>query len=175
MDQQAYTRAVWYIDSLDRRYKRNKSVGWVYAMRNSAFKKPLLKVGMTSRPPFERAHELGRATGVPGEFDLVYFVHVSDRRAAEALLHQHLRQYRTSAFKEFFEAPVSRLVDAMDGAAGAYPIIVGGKWPNLEHLPQVFAHTVGPCPHCGQKNKIRALAVSFRPKCGKCRRNLLGR
>lgn len=175
MDHQAYQRAVWHITGLDKRYKTNKAVGWVYAMRNSAFRKPLLKIGMTSRPPFERAQDLGRATGVPGAFELVYFIHVSDRRAAEHLLHQRLDRYRTSAYKEFFEVTVSKVVDAMDEAAAAYPIAIGGRWPNIQYLPQVFAHTVIVCPHCGQKNKVRALAVAaFRPTCGKCRRNLLG-
>ena len=174
MDQQLYMQAVMFIDRLDKRYAMNRGVGWIYAMRNSAFRKPLLKIGMTSRPPFERAHELGRATGVPGDFDLVYFVHVFARRRAEQLVHQRLESYRTGSHKEFFDVPVSRVVDAFDEAAGRYPVNLDqarpkkrGGWGS-EVLPQVFHHIVNPCPHCGQKNKIRGLSgmplVPIRPR-----------
>jgi hypothetical protein len=54
-----------YVDSLDRRYKANKRVGWVYIMRNPAFKENLLKIGRSSRPPLERAKELGASTSAP--------------------------------------------------------------------------------------------------------------
>ncbi len=190
MDQQLYSQAVWFISDLDRRYRINKEVGWVYALRNSEFKKPLLKIGRTSTTPHLRARELGYETGVPGRFDLIYFVHAVDCMYAENFVHQQLAKYRTTG--EFFEVSISRAVEALDEAAAHYPInmdmarpkkrrsaagaraarttrLGGDKW-----LPQVFHHVVSPCPHCGQKNKIHDLAISFRPKCGKCRRNLLG-
>ena len=74
MDQLLYSQAVWFISDLDKRYRINKEVGWVYALRNSEFKKPLLKIGRTSTTPHQRARELGYATGVPGRCDLIYFV-----------------------------------------------------------------------------------------------------
>lgn len=174
MNLQAYQQAVAYIAGLDKRCEANKAVGWVYSMRNASFRKPLLKIGMTSRPPFQRQRELGRATGVPGDFEMVYFVHVSDRWSAEHLLHQRLGRFRTSSYKEFFEVPISRAVDAMDEAAAAFPVFMRESRQGVQVLPQVFDHTVLACPHCGQKNKVRALAVAaFRPNCGKCRRSLL--
>ena len=71
------------IRSLDKSRREYRRIGWVYMLKNSAFKKPLLKIGRTSRPPMERAHELGTATAIPEDFELVYFVHVSNRSDAE--------------------------------------------------------------------------------------------
>ena len=177
MDQELYSHALWFMSRLDKRYRINKAVGWVYALRNSEFKKPIIKIGSTSNTPYQRARQLGYATGVPGTFDLIYFVHAVDCLFAEGFVHQRLREYRTTG--EFFDVSISRAVEAMDEAAAHYPINYdmaqpkkrgpqGDKW-----FPQVFHHVVSPCPHCGQKNKIHGLAISFRPKCAKCQRNLL--
>lgn len=179
MDRQLYLSAVMFIDSLDRRYGMNKDVGWIYAMRNIEFKRPLLKIGMTSRPPFERAVELASATGVPGAFDLIYFVHVFSCRQAERFVHERLVEFRCGPAKEFFEVPLGRVVDAFDAAAERFPINVDQARPRKRGgwgkgtLPQVFHHVINTCPHCGQRNKVRGLAVSFRPKCSKCGGNLL--
>jgi hypothetical protein len=56
VDQQLYSQAAWFISRLDKRYRINKGVGWVYALRNSEFKRPLLKIGMTTTSPHSRAH-----------------------------------------------------------------------------------------------------------------------
>ena len=179
MDQQLYSRAVMLISRLDKRYKSNKAVGWVYALRNSEFNRPLLKIGMTTTSPHQRAHELGSATGVPGKFDIVYFVHSANCGYAEFYVHGRLKKYHATG--EFFDVPIGVAVDAMDEAANKYPINMDsllrpkkrGGWGD-EWLPQAFRHTVGPCPHCGKKNKIHMLAVPFIPKCGKCGKNLSG-
>ncbi len=55
MDLDAYRYAIDFIYSLDQRYLENQTVGWVYAMRNEELKRPLLKIGMTTRPPHDRA------------------------------------------------------------------------------------------------------------------------
>ena len=169
-------QAVQFIDGLDKRYRMNRDVGWVYAMRNSEFKMLLLKIGMTRNPPFERAEQLASATGVPGTFELIYFVHAVNRAAAEAFVHQKLASYRTTG--EFFEVQISRAVDALDKAAVAHPINMDlarpkkrGGWGD-EWLPQVFHHAIDECPHCGQRNKIHGLAITVHPKCGNCRRTL---
>jgi hypothetical protein len=71
IDWDAYYGAIQFIDSLDRRYESNSRVGWVYVLRNHEFTKPLLKIGMTTRPPHARAIELG-STSIPGDFELIY-------------------------------------------------------------------------------------------------------
>jgi len=106
----------------------------------------------------------------------VYFVHTIDRVMAEAYVHQKLAAHRTSG--EFFEVAVGRAVEAMDEAAARYPIPRGlvspkrrGGW-GTDMLPQVFEHAIVSCPHCGKRNRIHSLAVSFRPKCGGCGKTL---
>ncbi len=178
MDQRLYSQAVGFISRLDKRYAINKGVGWVYALRNSEFKRPLLKIGMTTTSPHKRAYELGSATGVPGKFDIVYFIHAVNCAQAEFYVHQMLANYRTTG--EFFDVPIGVAVDAMDEVAQQFAINMDlarpkkrGGWGD-EWLPQAFRHAIGSCPHCGQKNRIHMLAVPFRPKCGKCRKNLEG-
>ena len=89
IDWDAYTSAIRFMDDLDRRYDSNTRVGWVYVLRNDEFTKPLLKIGMTTRPPHERAAELG-STSTPENFELIYFVHVCETRAAEQFVHDAL-------------------------------------------------------------------------------------
>lgn len=172
MNQQRYAFAVQFISALDKRYRINKEVGWVYALRNAEFRRPLLKIGMTTTSPHQRARELASATGVPGRFDLVYFVHTINCAVAEFQVHAKLASYRTTG--EFFEVPIGLAVDAMDEAARQFPIPMDlmrpkkrGGW-SKEVLPQVFQHVVGPCPKCGAMNRIHTLAIPFRPKCGMC-------
>jgi len=46
------------INSLDKRLREYRHVGWVYIMRTPAFRRHLLKIGQSSRPPMLRAIEL---------------------------------------------------------------------------------------------------------------------
>ena len=177
MDPEAYVRAVQFIDGLDRRHLSNRGVGWVYVMRNNEFRKPLLKVGMTTRPPYERASEMGR-TAVPGRFELVYFVHVVDARMAESLVHRELASFRYRPNKEFFEAPIGSAVAALDRAAEALPVLRsqrnrGSYSPRSKPLDQVFPTVVRVRQECGQRNRVRTLAVPVRPRCGVCRKPLI--
>jgi hypothetical protein len=87
------------IRSLDKRRREHRNVGWVYVLRNPSFREPLLKIGKSSRAPTLRALELGQATAVPEGFQVVYFVHVSDRHAAESWVHQKLAHHRKSNSK----------------------------------------------------------------------------
>lgn len=76
-----------------------------------------------------RAHELGTATAVPEGFQLVHFVHVSNRNEAEKQVHAMLHPYRKTSSKEFFSAPVAQAVEVLDRVAEEYPIVVGrGAW-----------------------------------------------
>ena len=120
MDAQRAQEAYWFISRLDKRFTVNKAVGWIYALRNSEFKKPLLKIGMTTTSPYQRAHQLGAATGVPGKFDIVYFLHSGNCGLAEWHVHGKLAKYRTTG--EFFDVPIGRAVETMDEAAALYPI-----------------------------------------------------
>ena len=134
---------------------------------------------MTKTSPHQRAYELGSATGVPGKFEIVYFIHAMNCEQAESSVHQRLADYRTTG--EFFDVPIGVAVDAMDEVAKQFGINMDfllrpkkrGGWGD-NWLPQAFRHVVRPCPDCGQKTKIHNLAVPFVPKCGQCGRNLSG-
>lgn len=178
-DRQLYQQAVHFIWGLDKRFAINKAVGWVYAVRNTEFKRPLLKIGGSKHPPQKRAHQLGSATGVPGKFDLIYWVHAANWAYVEHFVHIRLKEYHATG--EFFDVPIGVAVDAMDEVAKQYPINMDLAYPKKKQadwgnkwLPQAFRHTVGPCPHCGKKNKVHMLAVPSVPKCGKCSKKLSG-
>ena len=66
------------IGGFDRRRREYRRLGWIYAARNESFRDPVYKVGQSTRPPTVRVGELSAATAVYHDFELVYFVHVSD-------------------------------------------------------------------------------------------------
>jgi hypothetical protein len=176
MDSNAYFHAMRFIEGLDRRYIDNRGAGWVYVMRNQELKNPLLKIGMTSRPPHERASEMG-STSVPGQFELIYFVHVCEAREAERYAHERLGQFRYQSNKEFFAATIGQAVRALDEAAQIFPLLAsqrnkGNRNPRSKPVPQAFATQIKACPHCGQKNRVRALAIPLGPTCGQCGKSM---
>ena len=147
-------------------------MGWVYAVRNLEFVRPLIKIGMSGRAPHLRVRELA-STGVPGDYQLVYCVHTVNARFVEARAHQALGQYRYQAGKEFFEAPIAEVVSVLDVIANALPIRMSqgrsGRYNERSNpLPQPFSTVVLDCPGCSQSNRVRALAIPVQATCGKC-------
>ena len=116
----------------------------------------------------QRAHELGTATAVPEGFELVYFVHVSDRNDAERAVHDTLVRYRPSHKKEFFEVPLTKAIEALDRAAETYPIIVG-RGRSARVLEQYFQSANVRCPSCGKTNRVRQLGIPVYVKCRACK------
>jgi len=156
---------------LDKRRREHRNVGWVYIMRNPAFREPLLKIGKSGRPPTLRAEELGTATAVPEGFQIVYFVHVSNHHEAEARVHQTLAPFRKTMGKEFFSAPLSEAIRALEQVAELYPVLIGsGK--HAQPLPQLFGSETVKCGSCGLENRVRALPVKVVAKCRGCRQPL---
>ena len=177
MDVEAYLNAVQFIEQLDKRYESNREVGWVYVMRNEELQKPLLKIGMTRRPPDQRASEMG--TGVPGRYELVYFVHVWNARAAEQYAHETLAQHRYREDREFFMVGIGTAVRALNQAAEMFLLLrsmrnKGNLHPRSKPIPQAFRAELCTCSACGQRNRVRALAIPTRPTCGKCGQKLGG-
>lgn len=172
MDQDAYWRAVGFIEGIDRLARDTSDVGWIYAIRNTEFKRPLLKIGMTTNSPHHRAEQLA-STGVPGNFQLVYCVHTVSARAAESHVHNTLAGYRFQPNKEFFEVPISKVVAVFDEVAAAWPVrrSLGrsGKYnERSKALAQPFQPVVLQCSSCGQSNRVRRLAIRVRVNCAKC-------
>jgi hypothetical protein len=78
--------------------------GFLYIMINDAMPN-LVKVGMTTRSPWERAAELSQPTGVPSPFQVKRAFPVIDVEIAETRSHAILERQkrRHSADREFFE------------------------------------------------------------------------
>ena len=162
------------LKSLDRSKSRYQDIGWLYALQNPAFKAGLLKVGKTARFPTERAEELGGATGVPQKFRLLHYVHVGDRHEAEKYVHRLLAPTRYRDGREFFEAPLPRVADALHEAVRRYPLIVteGQKNDGLV-TPQDYGETrTVRCQACGEKNRVRDLYADIRFRCSECGQDL---
>jgi T5orf172 domain-containing protein len=159
------------IASLDKRLREYKHVGWVYILRNPAFREPLFKIGKSRRPPPLRADELAAATAVPEGFQVVYFVHVSNHHEAESQVHSWLASHRKTLGKEFFNVPLSRAVEMLNRVAEMYPVVVG-RGRNSWVLPQFFHAVTVKCPSCGLDNRVHQLAVSVRVKCRGCAEGL---
>ena len=139
MDEQAYRNAVNHIKQLDKRFKVNKAAGWVYAFTNPSFKSRMYKIGITSRDPNMRLQELSKETGVPADYEMVYFVHVQDRIQAENWVHKRLVEFRVRTNKEFFSAPLSLIVSVFQNVAEKYPIYYAPKRRGFGSLPQANA------------------------------------
>ena len=142
-------------------------------LRSDELRHHLLKIGMTRRPPFERATELGASTSIPGRFNVLYFVHVGDAREAERYVHDLLSDVRYDGNREFFATSVQRAVRSLDRAVEQLPLLrsqrnKGSRNPRSKAIPQAFPAVVLTCRSCQQKNRVRYLLVKITPTCAKC-------
>lgn len=85
--------------------------GFVYILGNHAMP-GRYKVGSTSRSPFLRADELGRATGVPMNFTVLGFAAFRNASEVEAELHERFSASRCDG-KEFFSCRLRELWGAL--------------------------------------------------------------
>ena len=162
----------WEIENFDKRRREYKKLGWIYAARNPSFVDPVFKVGESSRPPFARIEELSASTSVYSAFELAYFVHVSRRGDAEKWAHDALKEFRVNPRKEFFRAPLSVVVKALDRAAEMFPLPLG-KTPRAGYLQQPLQSLSVSCPHCGVGNRVSGVLVKIRISCGACKSEIV--
>ena len=160
-------RSILALDGFDKRYREYKRLGWVYVAGNPCFAEPVFKVGQTKKSPVSRVDQLSSSTSVYRPFELVYFVHVSDRDQAEVQVHQMLAASRVNPSKEFFLAPLMTVVRALDEAASRWRIPLG-RTPRAGFLGPALAPRVVACHHCGGETKVPSLLVSVRVNCGLC-------
>jgi hypothetical protein len=88
--------------------------GWVYILINTSIDPSLLKIGMTTKTPEERAAEISSATGVPTPYIVAYEAQVKECARAERLVHEALCMYRVNARREFFQLPLKVAVDTVN-------------------------------------------------------------
>jgi hypothetical protein len=82
--------------------------GAVYILSNEAFSKNILKVGMTTLPPKERAKQISKHEGVPRDYKVIWSKDVPNVALAEKALHYFLHKYVYN--KEFFLLPAELAV-----------------------------------------------------------------
>lgn len=90
------------------------SSGYIYILVNPSYRDHLIKIGLTTREPEERAKELSRKTSVPSEFVVAYQKHVHDCSAVETIIHKYLDQYRTNERREFFKISVEKAISVIE-------------------------------------------------------------
>jgi len=160
-------QSIIWLDAFDKRRREYKRLGWVYVARNPCFADPVFKVGPTKVSPVVRVERLSSSTSVYRPFQLVYFVHVSDRDRAEGHVHQALAASRVNPAKEFFEVPVMTVIRALDEAARYWPIPLG-RTPRSGYLEPALKPRVVMCRQCGGQTKVPRLLVSVHVTCKHC-------
>jgi hypothetical protein len=89
------------------------SSGYVYAMSNPDYGQ-VVKIGMTTKDPEERAKELSGATGVLNPFCVLRSVKTPCPRLHEKMVHARLDHCRVSPNKEFFSVSEREMNDVFD-------------------------------------------------------------
>jgi hypothetical protein len=82
--------------------------GWVYALTNPSMP-GLMKIGMTTGTPEQRAKEISQGTGVPTPFQVARAYYSHNPREDEQAMHEYLAPIRLSQSREFFSASMSDL------------------------------------------------------------------
>ena len=97
----------------------------VYVMSNQAFS-GLLKIGFTTRSPYDRAQELSQSTGVPSKYILELIINTDEPEKLERLIHSKLRKYHYN--KEFFRCSVQKCVFTIKEFLDANPTYASKVW-----------------------------------------------
>lgn len=106
--------------------------GWLYLLINPAMP-GLVKIGMTTRSPEERAQELA-STGVPMPFHVAAAWAVDNVRAAERDAHAALARYRVSDQREWFRLSVPAAIKALGRSTQAKPSLTRRLWRILRGI-----------------------------------------
>lgn len=98
--------------------------GWVYILTNEAMP-GLVKIGLTTRNPKERAAELSGASGVPLPFAVAWSRAVSDCAFVETAVHRMLDDRRVNGKRESFRVDIATARQVIEAAAGS---MLGRPW-----------------------------------------------
>lgn len=98
--------------------------GWVYVLTNEAMP-GLVKIGLTTRTPKERAAELSSSSGVPLPFTVAWARAVSDCATVETAVHRMLDDKRINGKRESFRVDVATARQVIEAAAGS---MLGRQW-----------------------------------------------
>ncbi len=151
--------------------------GYVYVLSNPRMP-GLLKVGCTTREVAERVDELNGATGVPAPFTVEAYFASSAPEEHEAQIHGRLNGKRIKG-KEFFEAPLTEVVQTAQAVVGAEPIYARGGTNTLPKTIMADGGTIWSCGLCKHESVVQHRALFFGcPLCSSqtivCLRHLVG-
>jgi len=140
----------------------SKKYGYVYILTNSAFKNNLVKIGMTTRTPEERAMEIYQThTGVPTKFEVVYKRKVRNCVLAEEIIHNQLYNFRTNVYREFFKISIDKAKKVINEICEKVDKLYGESVVKTEQKQPVFCVGCGwriipgrECPECARIRKI---------------------
>ncbi|MFK3641226.1 GIY-YIG nuclease family protein [Pseudomonas protegens] len=92
----------------------SSTYGFIYIMGCEAMP-GVYKVGMTAYSPRRRAIELSRGTGVPAEYQVLFYGEHDNALAWEQLVHTALADRRVSENREFFRGPLADIIRTISG------------------------------------------------------------
>jgi len=136
------------------------SVGYIYVLSNPTIT-GLLKVGFTCGSVDKRRRELSGATGVPSEFVIEYFQLSEDVEDIESAVHAELESYRIGENREFFKAPISQVISAIQRHARSPAI----RFQRTEGDVDNIKGNVYSCHRCGFQY-AKASPLELCPSCG---------
>ncbi|WP_435124898.1 GIY-YIG nuclease family protein [Micromonospora tulbaghiae] len=110
--------------------------GVIYILANQ-YMPGLLKIGQTTRDPETRAREISRATGVPGDFEIIYDEIVSDVDSAEAAIHAQLAALRVNRPREFFRIDIRAAIRAVQQVCRNFAVDEHSEAEGVEILPEL--------------------------------------
>ena len=108
-------------------------IGYVYILTNE-YLPGLLKIGMTTRTPEDRAVEISK-TGVPGKWYVHYYLFVPNCTKIEKSVHQALHTFRVDINREFFKVEMDYAINVIN-EHGFKLINHFPGWPNMENVKQ---------------------------------------
>lgn len=125
---------LWLLPRLLRGVSKPRDFGHIYVISNVAsFGPDVWKVGMTKMPnPRDRINKHAN-THVPFDFVVNVLVESKDVTADEKRIHRAIRRYRVNwarPQKEFFRAPFSAVVDAIE------EVMPNAKWLCRDENPE---------------------------------------
>ena len=87
--------------------------GFVYCLINPSMP-GLIKIGVSTNNPLERARQLSASTSSPAPFVVAFYRHISYPFAAEAAIHSALDDYRINESREFFKIPLHKAIEEIE-------------------------------------------------------------
>ena len=147
--------------------------GHVYALINS-YMPDLIKIGITTGTVDDRARGISAVTGVPGQFEILHSIFVSNCRAAESDIHQRFGAAgkRVNDRREFFAVTPNEVFEVFAEISARYPP-VPRMYTKIDPVGSNAQGAIAPirdsnksrCPSCnraGEVQKVSAIHLSER-------------